>query len=114
MTEHEVDKLREQMLKVAYSKYSMPEFKSWAIDKIVELAQQVSRINTKHYDQELLIRTGLMVEDAVAMIWLLLESNKTQIHKAKQDIYQEFETMVREEHCKASGDCKHNLDSYKK
>jgi hypothetical protein len=100
MTEQEIDSLRERMLKVAYNKYSMAEFKTWAVDKVCELAQQIVRINTKKYDVEELIRVGLMAEDVVCMIWMLLDDKKQQIHEAKEDIYQEFDNMVKEEQCK--------------
>lgn len=114
MTEHEVDSLRERMLKVAYNKYSMAEFKTWAVDKVCELAQQIVRINTKKYDAEELIRVGLMVEDVVCMIWMLLDDKKPQINSAKEDIYKEFDDMVKEEQCVVLADCRHELSKYKK
>ena len=114
MTEHEIDSLREKMLKVAYNKYSMPEFKTWAIDKVNELAQQIVRINTKKYDIEELIRVSLMVEDVVCMIWMLLDDKKAQIQAAKEDIYKEFDSMVKEEQCALIADCAHELHKYKK
>jgi hypothetical protein len=114
MTEQEVDSLRSRMLKVAYNKYNMSDFKTWAVDKVSELAQQIVRINTKKYDVEELIRVGLMVEDVVCMIWMLLDDKKKQIHDAKEDIYQEFDTMIKEEQCAVIADCKHDLQKYKK
>lgn len=114
MTEQEVDSLRERMLKVAYNKYSMADFKTWAVDKVSELTQQIVRINTKKYDVEELIRVGLMVEDVVCMIWMLLDDKKKQIQDAKEDIYKEFDTMVKEEQCAVIADCQHDLYKYKK
>lgn len=114
MTHEEVETLRSKMLKAAYNKYSMPEFKTWAGDKVNELAQQILRINTKKYDQEELIRVALMVEDVVAMIWMLLDGKSKQIHEAKEDIYSEFENMLREEQCAVIADAKHDLTHYKK
>jgi hypothetical protein len=114
MTPQEVDSLRERMLKVAYNKYSMADFKTWAIDKVSEFAQQIVRINTKKYDVEELVRVGLMVEDVVCMIWLLLDDKKKQIHEAKEDIYKEFDAMVKEEQCAVIADSKHEFYKYKK
>lgn len=114
MTDKELCELRERMLKAAYNKYSMPEFKTWAVDKVNELAQQIVRINTKKYDQEELIRVTLMVEDVASMLWMLLENKKDCIHAAKEDIYSEFENMIKEEQCTIIADSKHDLPLYKK
>ena len=114
MTDNEIKSLRDRMLKVAYNKYSMTEFKTWAIDKVNELAQQIIRINTKKYDAEELIRVSLMVEDVVCMIWMLLDDKKAQIKDAMEDIYKEFDNMVREEQCAVIADSAHELNKYKK
>ena len=98
----------------AYVKYSLPEFKTWATDKCAELIQQLNRIKTKKYDKEELIRTALMVEDAICMLWKLHKGYEKEIEEAKEDIYSEFEAMDKEVQCAVLADRTLDLESYKK
>ena len=105
---------REAARDAAYVRYSLPEFKCWATDKCAELIQQIGRISTKKYDKEELIRTALMVEDAIAMLWKLHKGYEREIEEAKEDIYSEFEAMQKEVGCSVIADRKLEFDQYKK
>lgn len=109
-----INERREAARDVAYVKYTLPEFKCWATDKCAELIQQLNRINTKKYDKEELIRTALMVEDAISMLWKLHKGYEAEIEDAKNDIYSEFEKMQKEVSCSVIADKKLDLDHYKK
>ena len=105
---------RDAARNAAYIKYTLPEFKCWSSDKCAELIQQLNRIGTKKYDKEELIRTALMVEDAIAMLWMLHKGYEKEIEEAKEDIYSEFEKMQKEVGCSVIADKKHDFDQYKK
>lgn len=105
---------RDSARDAAYVKYSLPEFKCWAVDKCAELIQQMSRIGTRKYDKEELIRTALMVEDAIAILWKLHKGYEKEIEEAKDDIYSEFEAMQKEVSCSVLADRKLEFDQYKK
>lgn len=109
-----IDERREVARDQAYIKYTLPEFKSWASDKCAELVQQLNRIGTKKYDKEELIRTALMVEDAIAMLWKLHKGYEKDIAEAKEDVYSEFERMQKEVGCAVLADKKHDFELYKK
>ena len=109
-----IDERRAAARDTAYIKYSLPEFKMWASDKCAELIQQLNRINTKKYDKEELIRTALMVEDAICMLWKLHKGYEAEIEEAKEDIYSEFEAMNKEVQCSVLADRGLDVDHYKK
>ena len=109
-----IEERREAAREHAYIKYTLPEFKCWASDKCAELIQQLGRIGTKKYDKEELIRTALMVEDAIDMLWRLHKGYEKDICEAKEDIYSEFERMQKEVGCAVIADKKHDFELYKK
>lgn len=109
-----IDERREKAREKAYVKYTLPEFKCWATDKCAELIQQLNRVSTKKYDKEELIRTALMVEDAICMLWKLHKGYEKDIEEAKEDIYSEFEAMNKEVQCSVLADRKLDLEQYKK
>lgn len=100
---------RMELLNAAFNHYSFESYKLWAIDKIGELVQQMARLKTPRKDKEELIRTALMVEDALCLLWMLLEHDKELIHEIKEDIYCEFEKMLKEAHCEVLADRHHEL-----
>lgn len=108
-----LDERREDARNKAYVRYSLPEYKMWATDKCAELIQQLNRISTKKYDKEELIRTALMVEDAICMLWKLHKGYGKDIEEAKEDIYSEFEAMSKEVQCTVIADKKLDLELYK-
>lgn len=105
-------KLREEARKKAFNKYSFSEYKQWTADKASELTQQVLRMNTKKYDQEELVRTALMVEDAIAMLWMLMSKDSKWVEDIKKDIYSSFDTMEKEIKCSVVADDKLNIHEY--
>lgn len=109
----ELCKLREEARKKAFNKYSFAEYKQWTADKTSELTQQILRMNTRKYDQEELIRTALMVEDAIAMLWMLMSKDVNWVDDIKKDIYTSFETMEKEIKCSVVADQKLNIHEYK-
>lgn len=110
----DINERREAARNKAYIQYSLPEYKMWATDKCAELIQQLNRISTKKYDREELIRTALMVEDAVCMLWKLHKGYEKEIEEAKKDIYSEFEQMSKEVKCTVIADRRLDLQQYKK
>ena len=110
----DVCELRKEVREKAFNKYSFNEYKHWTADKATELAQQILRMNTKKYDQEELIRTALMVEDAIAMLWMLMSKDSEWIDEIKTDIYSTFEAMEQEAKCTVLADPKLNIHEYTK
>ena len=108
-----IDERRADAINKAYVRYSLLEFKNWASDKCAELIQQLNRVGTKKYDKEELIRTALMVEDAICMLWKLHKGYEKEIEEAKEDIYSEFEAMTKEVQCVVVADKKLDIDQYK-
>ena len=109
-----IDERRQDARDKAYVRYSLPEYKMWATDKCAELIQQLNRISTKKYDKEELIRTALMVEDAICMLWKLHKGYEAEIEEAKEDIYSEIEAMNKEVQCVVVADKKLDIQQYKK
>ena len=109
----ELCELREEARKKAFNKYSFTEYKQWTADKAAELTQQILRMNTKKYDQEELIRTALMVEDAISMLWTLMSKDSKWVEDIKRDIYTSFETMEKEIKCAVVADTRLNIHEYK-
>lgn len=108
-----IEERRHSARKVAFDRYNVAEFRLWASDKSSELSQQLLRLGTKKYDREELIRTALMVEDAIAMVWMLLREHAKDIESAMDDIYSEFESMQKESNCTVVADCKYDLHDFK-
>ena len=106
---HHIEEKRKELLLAAFDHYSFDSYKLWAIDKIGELVQQMARLRTPRKDKEELIRTALMVEDAICLLWMLLDDDKELIHEIKEDVYCEFEKMLREAHCEVVADRHHEL-----
>jgi hypothetical protein len=104
-----IDEKRMDLLKASFNHYSFESYKLWAIDKIAELVQQMARLRTPRKDKEELIRTALMVEDAICLLWMLLDNEKELIHEIKEDVYCEFEKMLKEAHCEVVADRHHEL-----
>ena len=74
---------RDVLRRKAYLHYTLAEFKDWAAEQASEMAQQVLRLRTTRCDKEELIKTTLMMEDACAMIWLLLKPDEKMIESIK-------------------------------
>ena len=109
----DVCELRKEVREKAFNKYSFTEYKQWTADKASELVQQILRMNTKKYDQEELIRTALMVEDAIAMLWMLMSKDAEWVEDIKKDIYSSFESMEQEAKCSVLADNRININEYK-
>lgn len=88
---------RDELRRKAYMHYTLAEFKDWAADQASEMSQQLLRLRTARCDKEELIKTALMVEDACAMLWLLLKPDAKLIEDIKEDVYCEFESMIKEQ-----------------
>lgn len=88
---------RDVLRRKAYLHYTLAEFKDWAAEQASEMAQQVLRLRTTRCDKEELIKTTLMMEDACAMIWLLLKPDEKMIESIKEDVYCHFEAMIAEQ-----------------
>lgn len=110
----DVCELRKEAREKAFNRYSFTEYKNWTADKASELVQQILRMNTKKYDQEELIRTALMVEDAIAMLWMLMNKDEEWVNEIKTDIYSSFESMEKEIKCTVLADSKLNIHEYTK
>lgn len=106
---HYMEEKRKELLLAAFDHYSFESYKLWAIDKIGELVQQMARLRTPRKDKEELIRTALMVEDAICLLWMLLDDDKELVHEIKEDVYCEFEKMLKEAHCEVVADKHHEL-----
>jgi hypothetical protein len=90
-----VEDKRHKAIKDAFDKYTVSEFKAWAVDTMAELIQQVTRLRTERCDKEELVESALMVEDAVCMLWMLLKSDAEMIHKIKDRVYSEFQCEIK-------------------
>ena len=88
---------RNELRRKAYMHYTLAEFKDWAAEQASEMAQQILRLRTANCDKEELIKTTLMVEDACAMLWMLLKPDTAMVDKIKEDVYCHFETMIAEQ-----------------
>ncbi len=88
---------RDELRRKAYMHYTLAEFKDWAADQAAEMAQQVLRLRTAGCNKEELIKTTLMVEDACAMLWMLLKPEAKMIEQMKEDVYCHFEAMIAEQ-----------------
>lgn len=86
---------RKSMVEHAYKHYTLPEFKIWAADTCIELAQQLSRINSEKCDKEELIKAMLMTEDICCMLRMLLHKDTEMVDKIATDIYCEFAEMLK-------------------
>ena len=109
-----IEEKRMDLLRASFDHYSFESYKLWAIDKMGELIQQMSRLRTPRKDKEELIRTALMVEDAICLLWMLLDNEKELIHEIKEDVYCEFEKMLKEAHCEIAADRTHELPAVSK
>lgn len=87
---------REQLVEAAFAHYDFNEFKHWAADKAAELCQQIMRLRTPKCDKEELIRTIFMTEDICCMLRMLLRKDETLIQEVADDIYCNFEKMLKE------------------
>lgn len=92
-----VEDKRKRAIANAFNKYTVSEFKSWTVDTLAELIQQVSRLRTAKCDKEELIKNALMVEDAVCMLWMLLKADAELVHKVKEKVYSDFECEMLKE-----------------
>ena len=90
-----LDVHRKSMVEHAYKHYTLPEFKIWASDTCIELAQQLSRINSEKCDKEELIKAMLMTEDICCMLRMLLHKDTEMIDKIATDVYCEFAEMLK-------------------
>ena len=104
-----VEHKRKRLLEAAFNHYSFDCYKLWAIDKEGELIQQMARLRTPRCDKEELIRSALMVEDALCMLWMLLEHDRGLIEEVKEEIYDEFEHMLKEAKCEVRADHGHEM-----
>lgn len=87
---NKLDDYRKHMVEVAYKHYTLPEYKIWAADTCIELAQQLSRINSETCDKEELIKNMLMTEDICCMLRMLLHKDHQRIQEITADTYCEF------------------------
>lgn len=105
-----IENKRKRLLEAAFNHYSFECYKLWAIDKTGELIQQMARLRTPRCDKEELTRTALMVEDAICMLWMLMKHNNGKlIEDTKEEIYAEFEHMLKEAKCEVKADEHHEL-----
>lgn len=104
-----VEHKRKRLIEAAFNHYSFECYKLWAIDKTGELIQQMARLRTPRCDKEELTRTALMVEDAICMLWMLLRHDERMIDDVKEDIYEEFEHMLKEANCEVAADKHHEM-----
>ena len=96
---------RKDMVKHAYKHYTLPEFKIWASDVCIELAQQLSRIGTEKFDKEDLIKSLLMTEDSCCILRMLLAKDEKLIEEIASEVYCEFADMLRAHGLAVEGDC---------
>lgn len=94
-----VKERRKRLVEEAFNMYSFEEYRLWAVDKMGELIQQMVRMRTKKCDKEELVRNALIVEDAICLLWHLLRSDQDMIAEIKDDLYDDFEKMVKEIRC---------------
>lgn len=90
-----LDAYRKKMVDYAYKHYTLPEFKIWAADTCIELAQQLSRINSDKCDKEELMKTMLMTEDICSMLRMLLHKEETRLQEISSVIYCDFAEMLK-------------------
>ena len=86
---------RKSMVEHAYKHYTLPEFKIWASDTCIELAQQLSRINSEKCDKTELVKAMLMTEDICCMLRMLLHKDTEMIDAIASDVYCEFADMLK-------------------
>lgn len=86
---------RKKMVEHAYKHYTLPEYKIWASDTCIELAQQISRINSEKCDKEELVKSMLMVEDICCMLRMLLHKDVEMIDHIATEVYCEFAEMLK-------------------
>jgi hypothetical protein len=94
-THEHLDEYRKKMVNFAYKHYTLPEFKLWAADTCVELAQQISRINSDKCDKEELMKTMLMTEDICSMLRMLLHKEADKLKEISSAVYCEFAEMLK-------------------
>lgn len=99
---------RKDMVKHAYKHYTLPEFKVWASDVCIELAQQLSRINTEKFDKSDLIKALLMVEDSCCILRMLLHKDENTIDSIATEIYCRFADMLKAHGLALDGQCSYN------
>lgn len=90
---------RERLIEEAFNLYSFEDYRLWAVDKMGELIQQMVRMRTPKCDKEELIRNALIVEDAICLLWRLMRKDEDMIGEIKEELYEDFDKMVREIRC---------------
>lgn len=93
--EKELEDHRKEMVNQAYKHYTLPEFKAWASDVCMELAQQIARINTDKFDKEDIIKAMLMVEDTCCILRMLMKKDEGMIDEIASDVYCHFAEMLK-------------------
>lgn len=99
---------RKDMVKHAYKHYTLPEFKVWASDICIELAQQLARINTDKFDKIEMIKAMLMTEDACCILRMLLSKDEALIDETATEIYCKFSEMLKAHGLALDGQCSYN------
>lgn len=87
---------RTALVEKAFTYYEFSDFQHWAADKIAELGQQIIRLRTPKCDKEELIRSIFMAEDICCMLRMLLRKDESTIKEVAEDIYYNFEKMLKE------------------
>jgi hypothetical protein len=113
--ENEMDKQlsehRNEMVQQAYKHYTLPEFKVWASDVCMELAQQIARINTEKFDKEDIIKSMLMVEDTCCILRMLMKKDEGMIDEIATEIYCHFAEMLKAHGVVLESECSYNKPS---
>ena len=110
--EHKINKPleehRKEMVHQAYKHYTLPEFKEWASDVCMELAQQIARINTEKFDKEDIIKSMLMVEDTCCILRMLMKKDEEMIESIATDVYCHFAEMLKAHGVVLESECSYN------